>query len=177
MLVFKTQAGFIAGAYTQIAFQTRNLIVTDDTAFLFSFNGDQATRWNNTVSNSAVHDHFLRFPSFGTTDLLLPTDLQTQNATSQLGGSFQGSGSMAEANSFKIISIEIFTRTNTSNATCFGKSAMDSTVCSLRGYCIAPNKCQCHNPQQYGGSDCSQPICYNLLSGNSSVCSGMLKFF
>lgn len=55
---------------------------------------------------------------------------------------------------------------------CFGKSASDNTVCSNRqGRCIETDVCYC-DPAKYQGTQCEYPVCYGILSTNSSACSG-----
>lgn len=109
----------------------------NDHSILFSFSsGNPAgTRYNFGSGTFTVADFATQFPSFGSTDLIFPSNLETGNATSTFNF-FVGSGSIAEGTSFKIVDMEIFVANNRSDVSCFGTSANALATCNFHGKCI-----------------------------------------
>ncbi len=57
----------------------------------------------------------------------------------------------------------------TGNATCFGKTNADPTVCSGHGGCAAINTCECD--KGYFGVECENFYCFGEDASNSKVCN------
>jgi hypothetical protein len=174
LLLAKTADNQVIGAYSAVPFRSRNNYAADSSAFLFQFTSDtEGKRWYPWFGDVyTLNDMELRFPSYGSTDLLLPQDISKDNATSQLGSSFNGTGSIGGTTSFRIVQLEVFTLGNTSDVSCYGVSANSQMVCGRVGMCIGTNRCKC-NPG-WTGPTCSIPTCFNLTSTNTQVCSGLL---
>jgi hypothetical protein len=56
------------------------------------------------------------------------------------------------------------------NMFCFGIPSSNSSVCSGRGSCIAPDSCSCQ--QNYFGTKCEFTTCSGINSNDPRVCSG-----
>lgn len=170
MVIFKTAGNVVAGAFSNATWRSSNSFKNDDFAFLFSFKDNIAQRFAIQQANVAVNDQAAQLPSYGQGDLTMPSNLVFFNASSTLSGAYQGSGSIAESTSFKIVALEIFTLNNVSDAVCFGVSANSAFVCSGRGTCVRNNTCVCY--ANSGGANCDENMCFGVLASNSSVCNG-----
>lgn len=128
----------MAGGAANMTLRSMNANRSDNAAFLFSFSsGNPAgTKYNYGSGTFTVADYADTFPSFGSTDLIFPSNLETSNATSTFNF-FVGSGSIAEGTSFKIVDMEVFVVGNRSDVSCYGTSANLLATCNFHGKCIS----------------------------------------
>lgn len=84
-----------------------------------------------------IRDDLSLGPSFGTTDLIIPLNLNT-NATSVLS-SYQGATSelVAGMNSFRIVDYEVYSNTNLTTAICNANNGDDIAACKGHGMLLS----------------------------------------